>query len=90
MGKWSKRYWLDLLERVGSVFLYSVVTFLTTSGVADIKGMDFEKLWPVLFLPAVLSLLKGLLANMANPESGASLLPAPPGPVVDANPNPLD
>lgn len=83
MGKWSKRFWLDLLERVGSVFLYSVLTFLTTTGVADIKGVDFAELWPVLFLPGVLSLIKGLLANMASPESGASILPAPPGPVIE-------
>lgn len=80
--KWSARFWLDLAERVGSVFLYSVLTVLTTYGIADIKALPLEDWWPILFLPAVLSFVKGLLANMANPESGASWLPSPPGPEI--------
>lgn len=81
-SRWSKAFWLDLLERVGSVFLYSLLTFFVTTQITEIRGVDFEQLWTVLFLPAVCSLIKGLLANMAAPQSGASLLPAPSGPVL--------
>lgn len=80
--KWTKRFWLDLTERVGSVFAYQIITLLTTFGFAELKGLNMEELWPILVVPPVLSLLKGLLANAANAESGASLLPAPPGPSV--------
>lgn len=83
MNRWTGRFWLDLAERVGSVFLYSVLTLLTTYGVSDLGGLGIDELWPVAFLPAILSLVKGLLANMANPESGASWLPSPPGPEVN-------
>lgn len=78
--KWSKAYWSDLAERVGSVALYSAITLVTTS---ETTPLDVHQLWPVLGIPVVLSLCKGLLANLVNPESGASALPAPPGPVVD-------
>jgi hypothetical protein len=36
----------------------------------------------VIGVPVVVSLLKGIMANLANPESGPSLLPSPPAPDV--------
>jgi hypothetical protein len=79
-SKWSGAYFSDLAERVGSVVIYGLVTWFTLAGTTS---LDVDQLWPAVVLPAVLSLLKGLLANMATPESGASLLPAPPGPVIE-------
>jgi len=76
-SKWSKAFWVDLAERVGSVALYGVVALITTS---EATPLDASQLWPILGVPVALSLCKGLLANLANPESGASVLPAPPGP----------
>lgn len=78
-SKWSKKFWIDLGERVGSTLLYGLATWLTLS---QTTTLDFEKLWPVVALPAVLSLIKGLAANLHDPESGASLVPAPPAAVV--------
>lgn len=86
-SKWSGAYWNDLLERVGSTLVYSIITLLTTVQVAD---LGFEQLWPVLVLPTVLSFLKGIAANLPAPQpspsgpvtSGASLLPPSSGPVV--------
>lgn len=78
--RWSKAYFADLAERVGSVAIYGAVTLVTTSLSTP---LDVSQLWPVLGVPVVLSLLKGLAANLSDPESGASLLPAPPGPVIE-------
>lgn len=79
-NKWSGAYFADLAERVGSVAIYGLITWFT---LAQSTSLDAGQLWPSVVLPAVLSLLKGLLANLANPESGASALPAPPGPVIE-------
>ena len=79
-GKWGKRFWSDLAERVGSVLGYGIVVLLTTSNITDV---DPEVGWTIVGLPTALAFLKGLLANAAHPESGASLLPSPPGPEVN-------
>lgn len=79
MGKWSKAYWLDLGERVGSTLVYQLITLLGM----DLADVDMGVLWPLVAVPTLLALLKGLLANMSNPKSGASLVPSPPpGPVL--------
>lgn len=81
MNKWSKRFWSDLAERVGATLVGALLTLLTANGVANLTP---ELAWTILGVPTLVSLLKGLLANLTNPESGASALPAPPGPdVVD-------
>jgi hypothetical protein len=46
-----------------------------------LDNIGIEQLWPVLILPTLVSLIKGLLANMVEPRSGASMLPSPPGPI---------
>lgn len=80
-SRWSREFWIDLAERVGSTALYGLITLVTMDNV--LEGPDFDTtLWPVLVLPTVLSLLKGLLANMKDPGSGASLVPPPEGPAV--------
>jgi hypothetical protein len=78
-NKWSKRYWTDLGERVLSTLIYGLITLITTVNIVD---LSWEKLWPIVVLPTVLSLLKGLSANLAQPESGASLATGSAGPVI--------
>lgn len=79
-NKWSVAYFADLGERVASTAIYGVITLLTANAVTDI---NVELGWTIVGLPTVLSLLKGLLANLKDSESGASLLPSPPGPEID-------
>jgi hypothetical protein len=79
MNKWTKAYWLDLGERVASTFLGALLAYLVTDNV--LESVDFDQLWPVLILPTLVALIKGLLANLASPQSGASLISSPPGPV---------
>lgn len=83
MTKWSKKFWVDLAERVGSTFLGALLTLITMDNI--LEGPDWDTtLWPILVLPTLVSLVKGLLANLAAPETGASLVPeAPPGPKVN-------
>ena len=78
--QWGKGFWADWTERVGSTFLYALITFLTV--VLPEGDLSFAKVWPVLGLPVALAAIKGLLANMKNQGTGASLLPDPPGPVI--------
>jgi len=78
--QWGRGFWHDYAERVGSVLLYQLITFFTI--VMPQGNLSFDRVWPVLGLPVVLSALKGLLANMKNQGTGASLLPDPPGPVI--------
>lgn len=79
-NKWSGAYWGDLAERVGSTLVYALITLLPTAQLAD---LDAQLAWTILGVPTVLALLKGLAANMASPESGASLIKTPPGPVIE-------
>ena len=82
MTKWNKRYFADLAERVGSTFLGALLGTLTLTGTTPVDWTDGKVIWAVLGIPTAVSLIKGLLANLGDPESGASILPAPPGPEV--------
>jgi hypothetical protein len=79
VNRWTKAYWYDLAERVASTFLGALLAYIVTDNVLD--RVSFDQLWPVLILPTLVSLIKGLLANMVEPRSGASMLPSPPGPI---------
>lgn len=83
MTKWSKRFWADLAERVASTFLGALLTALTVVGSTPVDWTDAQVVWTILGLPTLVAVIKGLLGNLANPDSGASLLPAPPGPEVE-------
>jgi hypothetical protein len=61
---------------------------MLTADSAGIVSGDARQWWVIVGLPAVLSVVKGIVANAKDSESGASLLPAPPGPEV--NPDALD
>lgn len=80
MSKWNRTYFADLAERVVSTFIVTLIPMWVTAG--NVAHLDFVNALEVAGSAAGLSLLKGLLANMANPESGPSLLPAPPAPEV--------
>jgi hypothetical protein len=84
-SKWSKGFWMDLGERVGSTFLGALLAYIVTDNV--LERPDFGQLWYILALPTLVSLIKGLLANMTSPKSGASLVSAPPGPVIEELPD---
>lgn len=67
MSKWGKRYWVDLGERVGSTLVGALITLVMMDNV--LEGPDFDTvLWPIVVVPTALSLLKGLLANMASDD----------------------
>lgn len=85
MGKWSKTYWADLGERVASSTIGGVLTMLGLSA-SDLLHSSPSAWLTVVGIPTATSALKGVLANLKDPESGPSLLPAPPAPVVDDGP----
>lgn len=80
MTHWSRAFWSDLAERVGSTFLQALLGVLVATNTPALDWSDYRAVWVLLGIPTAASLIKGLLANMAQPESGASLLPTPPGP----------
>lgn len=82
--KWSSTFWADLAERVGATAIGALLAVITGSATDAIPN-DPAVWWSVVGVPVVVSLLKGLLANMAGPDSGPSLLPAPPAPEVAEN-----
>lgn len=79
--KWNRTYWADLAERVGTTAIYGLVAVLTGDASGAVPN-EPKVWWVVVGLPTALALLKGLAANMADPESGPSLLPAPPAPDI--------
>lgn len=81
MNKWSSTYFADLAERVASTAIYGVITMLTADASGAVSG-NAKQWWVIVGLPTALSVLKGVLANLGDPESGPSLLPSPPAPDV--------
>lgn len=73
MTKWNKAFWADLAERVGSTALYGVIAMLTADASGVISG-DPQQWWAIVGLPAALSALKGVLANMASEKTSASVV----------------
>lgn len=69
-SKWGKAYWIDLAERVGSTFVYALITLFTANSVTSITT---ELAWVIVGLPTLLSLLKGLAANLKGDEPSASV-----------------
>lgn len=81
-SKWSSTYWADLGERVASSAIGGILTMLGLS-VVDLLSSSWQAWLAVVGIPTLTSFLKGLLANLKDSESGPSMLPAPPAPVVD-------
>lgn len=82
-SKWSKSYWSDLAERVGATAIGALIAALSGAWAGAIPN-DPAVWWVVIGAPTLFSLLKGLLANLADADSGPSLLPSPPAPEVPA------
>jgi hypothetical protein len=78
--KWGSAFWADYAERVGSTLLYALLAWLVSEQTGHVS---WHVLWTAIGLPVVFAAIKGLLANMKNAGTGASLLPGPPGPVLD-------
>jgi hypothetical protein len=83
-SKWSRTYWADLGERVASTFLGALIPAAIAAG--NLASLDWVNAVELAGSAAGISLLKGLLANLADAESGPSLLPAPPAPPVPEAP----
>lgn len=79
---WSRRFWADLAERTITTAGTGVITMLTADSTGIVSGSP-RQWWVIVGLPSVLSVVKGIVANAKDSESGASLLPAPPGPEVN-------
>ena len=73
----TRAFLRDLAERVATTAVYGIIAMLTADASGVVSG-DPRQWWVVVGLPTVLALLKGILAGMADPETGASLLPNPP------------
>jgi hypothetical protein len=78
----DKAFARDLGERVAATFLGALLTVLTVTGSTSVDWSDGAVVWAILGVPTLTSLVKGLLAHLASPESGASALPAPEGPEI--------
>lgn len=85
-SKWGKAFWVDYGERLGSTVLYAALTLLTSTQL-DVSP---EALWTLVGLPVVLMAIKGLLANMKDSQTGASLVSGTPGPVLDDEAGAID
>lgn len=82
-SKWTAKFWEDTFERVGSTAIYGLITFLTLGG-SDTVAWD--KIWPVIVLPAILSLLKALLVNMGSSDGASASLVGVKSKTVDVPP----
>lgn len=73
MNKWSKKYWIDLGERVGASAVGGALTMVTAdaTGVADYSQRAW---WVLVGIPAATSVLKGLLVNLGGDEPTASVV----------------
>jgi len=67
-NKWGKRYWGDLGERVGSTFLGALLGTITLTSSTPVDWGDQKAIWATLGVPTAVSLIKGLLRNMATDE----------------------
>ena len=79
-SKWSRTFWADLGERVVATFLATLIPVAIAAG--NLASLDWANVLELAGSAAAISLLKGILANVADSESGPSLLPAPPAPPV--------
>jgi hypothetical protein len=81
-NKWNRTFWADLGERVASTEIGALLTTSLLMGGTTVDWSNEKAVWTLLGAPPAVALLKGLLANMKDPMSGPSLLPAPPAPTV--------
>lgn len=76
-GKWGRKYWQDLGERVGSSAIGGVLTMLSLQ-YTDLVSSSVEAWTVAVGIPAATSLCKGLLANMkgsaGSPDGGSASL----------------
>jgi hypothetical protein len=71
----GKVFLKDLFERVGSTFLVALIA-VVTANVTDLVHVDWRAQLVLIGGPAVLSLLKGLLAKLSGDPNSASLNPS--------------
>lgn len=74
---WSKEFFRDLVERVISTFAQALAAILVADG-TGLLDTGWVTALSVAGMTALVSLLKGIAAGGADPETGASLLHNPP------------
>lgn len=83
MGRiWTKGFWKDIVERVGSTFGAAVLGILASDGFKWSTLGDWKFWSPVLATTAV-TVIKVLLAGVANPTTGGSLGTSVPAAAAD-------
>ena len=68
-NKWSKEFWVDLAERVGSTFVGALLATFALTEATPVDWSDAQAVWLVLGVPTLVSLLKGLSANLAGGQN---------------------
>lgn len=84
MGRiWTKGFWKDLTERVGSTAAESLLGTLISVGFDLDKLLSWEGVWKGVASTTLVALVKVLLAGMANPTTGGSLGTTVPAAAAD-------
>lgn len=81
-NNWGKAFWVDLAERTGATVVGGLLALLAITQSA-IHGFTWPLFDATVLVPTAFSLLKGLAANLKDPQSGASIVDSPPGPQVN-------
>lgn len=71
MGRiWTKGFWKDAVERVGSTFLETLLGSMIAAG--GFAAMGVWNFWESVLWITVIALGKTIVAGLANPTTGAS------------------
>lgn len=86
----TKAFWLDAFERVGSTFLQALLGVVVGTGVATSHGADLASwvTWSPIVFTTLAALLKVMIAGMAGAGTGASFGTSVPALDVVAAVNP--
>ena len=84
MKFWTKAFWKDAVERVGSTFLEALLAVMLLSGFDLEQLTSWDLVWKGVITITLISLVKALAAGLANPNTGASLGTTVPGDIVSA------
>jgi hypothetical protein len=63
-SKWSKQYWQDLIERVGSTAVSSLIGVILAVNFSGITW-SWDNVWALILVPAGVSTLKALGINIS-------------------------
>jgi len=84
MKFWTVAFWKDAFERVASTALESLLGTMLATGFDLDKLFSWTGVWKGVTLITAISLIKALLAGLANPNTGASLGTTRPADIIEA------